>query len=334
MASGEVLKRLLKSFKEGDRDSFLKAAEDLIKEEQMANHHSVARDLKRILADAEFTDASRVNTLGFFQLPRDKEKGTPLVEIRFPQKFLHEIILEEELKKQMDVTIQEYRFQSVLRANGLEPRQKLLFAGPPGCGKTLASEVIATELGLPLLHVRFDSLVSSYLGETATNLGKVFDFAKKSTWLIFFDEFDAIGKSRDDSSDHGELKRVVNAFLQLLDGFDSEGIIAAATNHEHLLDDALWRRFDDIMYFPLPRISDIEKLLKLKLQNVRHLSIDFNRYSKLMGGWSYADIERVCLESMKIMLLNEKRVLTEDDINEAISRQQRRVRYLPKQRLS
>jgi len=150
--------------------------------------------------------------------------------------------------------------------HGFQPATKLLFCGPPGCGKTLCAEIIASELGLPLLYTRFDAIVSSYLGETAANLRKVFEYASSSRWVVLFDEFDAIGKARDDAAEHGELKRVINSFLQLLDGFTAPSILIAATNHEQLLDPALWRRFDEILVFPRPSVHEIRSLLGMKLK--------------------------------------------------------------------
>ena len=136
------------------------------------------------------------------------------------------------------------------------------FAVLPGCGRTVSAEAIAAELYLPLALVRFDAVVSSYLGETAANLRKVFDFARSRPMVVLFDEFDAIGKDRASLEEHGEIKRVVNSFLQILDGFRSDTVAIAATNHQGLLDPALWRRFDEIVFFDMPCAAAIEDLLR------------------------------------------------------------------------
>ena len=264
------------------------------------------------------------------QLPHDRERGTSLVEIKTPQRFLDELIISPELREQIDIVLAEYRSIQVLHSNNLKARQKLLLAGPPGCGKTLCSEVIASELGLPLIYTRFDAVISSYLGETAANLRKVFEYAQNGTWVVFFDEFDAIGKSREDVEDHGELKRVVNTFLQLLDNFVSDSIFIAATNHERLLDKALWRRFDDILFFDRPSNEQIHQLIEIKLLSVRHRGLNTSYFVNLMAGWSHADVERVCLEAMKIGVLQRETIITDAIFASAYERQRRRLEIVQK----
>ena len=146
----------------------------------------------------------------------------------------------------------------------------ITLTGPSGCGKTTAAEALAAELGLPLVVIRLDAVVSSYLGETAANLGKVFEFLVKGQYVALFDEFDALGKERSDVSEHGELRRVVNAFLQMMDAYRGRTILVAATNHEQLLDSALWRRFDEVLLFERPNTEQLRRLLAVKLRPVRH----------------------------------------------------------------
>lgn len=327
MPSGDLLKSLFRSFKQGDDEGFYEIAKKIIIEEKQKNHNVLARDLQLIIENGSHKRISSPNLYDFEKLPRDRERGTLLLEIRSPQKFLSDIVLSEEVKHQIEVVLLEYMKDEVLKGYGLRPKQKLLFAGPPGCGKTLCAEVVATELGLPILYTRFDAVISSYLGETAANLRKVFDFASKGTWIVFFDEFDAIGKSRDDVAEHGELKRVVNTFLQLLDSFKTDSIFIASTNHEQLLDRALWRRFDDILLFGKPDKTQIAALLKLKLRNISH-SISYEKFVPRMIGWSHADIEHVCIESMKISILGGERVVGEQAFIAALERQERRVEII------
>jgi len=158
----------------------------------------------------------------------------------------------------------------------------------------------------------------------------VFDYAKRGNWVVFFDEFDAIGKSRDDTGEHGELKRVVNTFLQLLDGFNSESLFIAATNHEGLLDQALWRRFDDILYFDKPTGEQIYKLLQLKLRGFRHKKVDLAHFVPKITGWSYADIERVCFEAIKISILAGKKEIDNYIFQRALERQSHRASLVDK----
>ena len=179
-----------------------------------------------------------------------------------------------------------------------------------------------------MLYTRFDAVISSYLGETAANLRKVFDFAAGTTWVVFFDEFDAIGKSRDDLEEHGELKRLINTFLQLLDSFRSDSLIIAATNHDFLLDKALWRRFDDIIYFGLPSASQISALVQIKLRGFRHQRVNLEGFIQEMIGWSHADVERVCIEAVKIAVLAGKDELDDPIFTEAMDRQAHRSKLI------
>jgi len=330
MASGDLLKRLFSSYRRGDSKEFYNAALELIAEEEQRNHHVLARDLQKILENGNGRQTSSVRRFDLEQIPQDRERGTTLLEIRSPQRFLNELIISPVLHEQIDVILNEYRALQILQANNLRARQKLLLAGPPGCGKTLCAEVIASELGLPLIYTRFDAVISSYLGETAANLRKVFEYAQRGTWVVFFDEFDAIGKSREDVEDHGELKRVVNTFLQLLDNFESDSIFIAATNHERLLDRALWRRFDDILFFDKPTADQIRKLIDIKLSSVRHGDLNIDSFVDRMVGWSHADVERVCFEAMKIGLLLRQTIVTDEIFTLAYERQRRRLEIVQK----
>lgn len=184
---------------------------------------------------------------------------------------------------------------------GTQPKNAIL--RPPGCGKTATAEAIACEMGLPLLYVRFDSVVSSLLGETSANLRRVFDYAINGSWVILFDEFDAVGRSRDDPTEHSELKRMVNAFLQLLDSFTGRSLIIAATNFEQSLDVALWRRFDEILRFDKPTPEQLAYFLERRLF---HLSLPhevLQAATVSLQGMSFADAERVCLDVLKRLAL-------------------------------
>src|SRR5260370_1771265 len=264
MARGELLRKLFLSQRRGNEEEFRAAALQVIAEEEQKQNHQLARDLSRIL---ESSNGSLKPGATLASLPLDRERQTLLVEVREPRRSLNDIILRREDRLAIERIIEEYRKSEILRVHALRPNTKLLFAGRLGCGKTVCAEVIATELGMPLLYTRFDAIVSSYLGETAANLRKVFDYAAAGRWVVLFDEFDAIGKERDDPSEHGELKRVISSFLQILDGFEAPSLLIATTNHEQLLDTALWRRFDEIIYFPPTTLSGVVDLLEMKLRN-------------------------------------------------------------------
>ena len=221
--------------------------------------------------------------------------------------------------------VREFNNWDVLVSNGVFPTRRALFYGPPGCGKTLAAQALAGEIGIPMLYVRFDALISSYLGETASNIRKVFDYAKKDSWLIFFDEFDAIGRSRNDSTEHGEIKRVVKAFLQQIDNYKGRSLIIAATNFEQSLDYAIWRRFDETIRFDMPSNEEKVKLFDLKLKRFKGPAHVIEQYMNELKSFSHSDIEKVCQIVMKQCVLEGKKIYTKNDIEYAVKKQEKNV---------
>jgi len=248
----------------------------------------------------------------FGSLPRDPDRDAALVDVRSPERSRDEIVLSGELQRKLDRIEAEYRSRPALARLGLTPKSRLLFVGPPGCGKTLCAEILANDLGLTLLYARFDGIVSSYLGETASNLRRVFNYARQSPSVLFFDEFDALGKRRDDPQEVGELKRVVGSFLQLLDSYPKENLVVAATNHEGLLDEALWRRFDEILFFGKPTPEQLAQLMHLRLRAVRKRGVDIAAVVGEIEGFTFADAERVCFEASKAMVLAGRNELRQD----------------------
>src|SRR5262249_28409577 len=302
MAEGRLLRQLLKAGTQGDTDSFRRAAAEIIREERAKKHHLLATDLERILYGESKAPRAREGCRP--EPPRDSERGLSLIEIRQRVRSLQHIVRRDENRPVLDEVLVEQSRSDVLGSHGLKPISKLLFCGPPGCGKTTAAEVLATELGLELALIRFDAVVSSFLGETAANLRKDFDYLEQGRYVGLFDEFDAIGKEREDASEHGELKRVVNSFLQMLDGYRGQSLIIAATNHERLLDRALWRRFDEVMIFEKPSADQVRELLAVKLRGVRsELPLDDSGFLSRFSAFSHADIERVVIRAVKMMVL-------------------------------
>jgi SpoVK/Ycf46/Vps4 family AAA+-type ATPase len=331
VAEGRVLRILLKAGAEGDTESFRRAAEEVIRDERAKKHHLLANDLERILYGETASSKSARELRPLRELPRD-ERGLDLLVVRAPVRDLQDIVLSDEVRSALDEVILEQSRSEVLASHGLKPAGRLLLCGPPGCGKTSAAEVLATELGLELAVVRFDAVVSSFLGETAANLRKVFDFLARERVVALFDEFDAIGKEREDASEHGELKRVVNSFLQMLDGYRGRSLIVAATNHERMLDRALWRRFDDVLLFERPNTEQLKELLMTKFRGVRHeLPISSREFLSRFRGFSHADVERVVIRAIKLMILKGREFVTPDLIDEALRREEKRLSLVSKQ---
>src|SRR5581483_4921619 len=198
--------------------------------------------------------------------------------------------------------------------------------GPPGCGKTLSAEVVAKELGLPLLTARIDLLISSLLGQTAANLRKLFDYASRQPCVLFLDEFDALARSRTDSGEHNELRRVVNSLLGMIDRFKSRSVLVAATNLDSVIDNAIWRRFDDVVHFAEPTADEIGRLLALLFKNYP-VNFELATVIPKLAGLSFADIERVAQDAIKTSVLKRRKAVTETDVGAALRAEHRRTTH-------
>lgn len=326
MTNGKVLRQLIKAGTIGDSSAFRRVSETIIKDERQKQHHLLANDLEKILYGEHIQQTSKNVSDSTPKPPIDKERGLPLLDITQPQRSLNELILPEISILSIDELLEEHRRSDVLHSYGLKASNKIIFYGPPGCGKTMTAEVIAFELDRPLAIVRLDSLVSSFLGETAANLRRVFDFIAEHSMVVLFDEFDAIGKERGDSGEHGELRRVVNAVLQMMDAYQGKSLVIAATNHEHILDSAIWRRFDETIEFPLPNSEQLKQILKLKLRGIRReFEFDDKNLIAEFTSKSGADIERIARRAIKRMILRSKEFLTIKDLKNALVRENQQV---------
>lgn len=322
MARADLLKKLFETYQRRDDAAFRSVADEIIEEERKKQHPVLANELQRILANGvrSLQDVQPAARSHLEPVPMDSDRRTPLLAIRNPDRYFDDIVLEPQLRDALDRLLQEVRGWEILETSGLAPTRRLLFCGPSGCGKTATAEAVATELGLPMLYVRFDSVVSSLLGETAANVRKVFDYAARGQWVVFFDEFDAIGRSRDDATEHGEIKRVVNSFLQLLDNFHGRSLVIAATNFEQSLDPAIWRRFDDVLRFGLPDADALAALVSKRLRPLRFKKAHVDRIATELTGSSFADAERVCLDIRKQRALEGGDTVRQPDVQAALSR--------------
>jgi SpoVK/Ycf46/Vps4 family AAA+-type ATPase len=331
MARSDLIKRLFLAFSQGDRLGFAEAAREVIADESKKHHVVLARELAEILESrAAWAEVDRLPR--FEQMPKDKDRGSELMEIVRPQRYLEELVLCSSQRETLARVCEEFRQWEILEANGLRPATRLLFCGPPGCGKTVTAEAVANLVGLPLLHVRFDAVVSSLLGETASNLRKVFDYASRGAWVVLFDEFDAIGRSRDDATEHGELKRVVNAFLQMLDRFRGRSLVIAATNFEQALDPALWRRFDEVVRFERPCRSQVDQLLRKRCGRRLTQNQDVSLVVHELDGATHAEVERIALDALKRVALDGRATLDEADFKESLHRYKQRRQVMGSRR--
>lgn len=240
-------------------------------------------------------------------LPHDKETGTALARIVFPDERMEvRPILGPELEAAIGDLLREWDRVEALAAMGVQPNMRCLIYGAPGVGKTLLARYIGRKLGLPLVEARLDGLVSSFLGTTARNIGALFDFADRYRCILFLDEFDAVAKARDDSHEVGEIKRVVNTLLQSLDARSAQGFTLAATNHEHLLDPAVWRRFEARIQMPLPEAAARQQMLTRFLEPVRLTDAEMQLLVWLTEGMSGADIETLVAGGKRYLVLHSE----------------------------
>lgn len=239
--------------------------------------------------------------------PVDQESRMNIVDIDYCP-TADALILSHSVQTKLQDFMDTIQHKKVMEDMGLEFSQSLLLYGYPGCGKTTAASYIASQMQLPLVTARLDTLISSLLGATAKNIHRIFEYAKRQPCVLFLDEFDAIAKARDDQHELGELKRVVNSLLQNIDDFCNDGILVAATNHQELLDNAIWRRFQSVIEMPRPGFNEIRQMMALLPDFINTASIKENQWNKIyrsMEGLSYSDIKKINNNLSKKAILNE-----------------------------
>ncbi|MDR1639681.1 MAG: ATP-binding protein [Clostridiales bacterium] len=241
-----------------------------------------------------------------------------LFNITRPDKTLSEVILSPENRFKVKQLILEIKNWILLDRSYYYPKKKVLFFGPPGCGKTSTAKALASELAVPLMQVRYDAIVSACLAESSSmSIKRMLDFAKESRYVILFDEFDAIARSRGDLRENAEVKEVVNSLLQQIDTFRGHSVIVAATNCEQCLDSAMWRRFDGIFRFDMPNETERKQLFELRMLNFYGESGLINEFLPQMNEFSHADVEKVALGVIKACILEGRIVYTKEDVEKA-----------------
>ena len=304
----ELYKRLFKAIYTEDVVSLKKIAITIIQEERKLGHNVLADSLEKItiLEKPKFTIFNnRHNEAGLASLPKSKRNNLQLVSYIPREQLKHHMVLPENVEERLLSIEQEYAARERLKKYNLVPKKKVLLYGPPGCGKTMSAERIAWNLGLPLLKVRFDSLLSSYFGESASNLRMVFDYCKNEPVVLLLDECDFIAKSRTTTQDVGEVPRIVNMLLTLLDEYDAPGLVIATTNLKVSLDEALFRRFDDVIEMTLPGKIERKRLLEMTLSAIpTSPDINWDGISEQMDGFSAANVVLIAQRAAKISILS------------------------------
>lgn len=316
MASAEQLKALLQSHVEGDEALFYSIAMQLAAHEAKLGHGTLAKELRELIDTAKAQSQRSQNQ----PIPLAKPRGelTGLLAVSYPKLRMADMVLSPLIAKRLQRLIKEHTQILKLRSHGLAPRKKLLLVGPPGTGKTLTASILAGELGLPLFVVRLDNLMTKYMGETAAKLRLIFDAIRQTRGVYLFDEFDSIGSQRGLANDVGEIRRVLNSFLQMVEQDDSDSLLIAATNHPELLDRALFRRFDDVIEYQLPDKEEIVATLKTKLAAFKTARIQWSKAAEAAVSLSFGDITRACADAIKDVIIHGRDSVTHADLLRAI----------------
>jgi SpoVK/Ycf46/Vps4 family AAA+-type ATPase len=323
MATAEQLKALLRSYSEADGEQFLSIALQIAAHAARTGKTKLADELKVLVQDVRRKQSTQ-RVGGAVPIVQPHGELAKLLTVTYPSVRLSEMVLSPSIKKQLDKVTREYKQRSRLREHALSPSRKLLLIGPPGCGKTMTSRSLAGELKLPHMAVQFHSLITKFLGETASKLHSIFELMPKTRGVYLFDEFDAIGYERAAINDVGEIRRVLNSFLQFLEQDDSESIIVAATNLAAMLDEALFRRFDEVIHYDKPTASEIRELIRNRLARFGLDNAVLGEATALATGLSHADICQACGDAAKDAVLRGTKTVELESLRDALAQRQSR----------
>ncbi|MDZ4660227.1 MAG: ATP-binding protein [Pseudomonadota bacterium] len=317
MANSDQLKALIKSHSEGDDSRFYSVAMQVAAQAAKQGHSKLADEIRQLIEEAKEKGFGRTKQPAVAHISQPRGELAGLLSVSYPKERLSSLIFPEETNARLYRIILEQKQKEKITNHGLSPRRKVLLFGPPGTGKTKTAFALAGELNLPLYTILLDGLITKFMGETAAKLRLIFDNIDKVRGVYFFDEFDAIGSHRTNSNDVGEIRRVLNSFLQFLEQSNSESIILAATNNPDLLDKALFRRFDDCIQYRLPTEDLIVLTIKSKFANLGVKSLDMTKIVNESKGLSFAEISRACEDSIKLQILSpdNNKITTEMVLN-------------------
>lgn len=314
--SGDHIKALVRSHAAGDDDSFYAVAMQVAASAARQGHNRLAADLKRTIDSSRRTPVVK----GVTPIARPRGELADLVTASFPAVSLRDLVVPDALRGQIDQVLSEQRQRQRLLERGFVPVHRLLLEGPPGTGKTMTASVLAHELSLPLLTVRLDSLLSKFLGETASKLRVVFDAVAQQRAVYLFDEFDALGADRS-GNDVGEARRILNSFLVFLEQASAESIVVASTNHRSILDRALFRRFDMVITYGLPTSAEAAAVMRKRLGPLGK-SIRWRTIERQVDGLSHADLVKASEAAAKRALMRGDEQVSAGDLSTALSARQ------------
>jgi SpoVK/Ycf46/Vps4 family AAA+-type ATPase len=318
MGAAKHMIALLKSHMNGNEEQFLSIALQIAAHEARIGHVKLAQELRDLIDKAREKAQLPIEKRAPVYVMQPKGELAALVSIAYPSIRLGSLTLPEEISSRLKRVLKEQRHQKTIREHGLTPRRKLLLIGPPGSGKTMTASALAGELDIPLLTILLEAVITKFMGETAAKLKLIFDAMGNTRGVYLFDEFDAIGSKRSSGNDVGEIRRVLNSFLQFLEKDDTQAIIIAATNHPELLDKALFRRFDDVIEYRLPDKELARQLLLRRLAAFNTQQLDWESVLGKTLGLSHADIVRAADDAAKEAVLKGSREISTDSLVSAL----------------
>ena len=310
MATAEQIKSLIRSHIGEDPERFYTVALQLAAHEAKQGHTALAHDIRDMVDKSRRAKGAVV-----LKFPKDI---LGLVLSEDPETTKSSLVMSSVLESRIDRIMHEYRKQSTLKSHGLTHRRKILLIGPPGTGKTMTAKVLAHELQLHLHTIQVDRLVTKFMGETSAKLRQIFDLIEQEIGVYLFDEFDAIGGERSLENDVGEMRRVLNAFLQFIDQDASDSIIVAATNNPMLLDKALFRRFDDVLYYEKPGEEERKRLIGNVLGTFISSRLDWKQVVGKSSELSHAEIDTACRDAIKSAILSNTLKVSETELLRAL----------------
>ncbi len=318
MATAEQIKSLIRSHFSEQPEQFFTVALQVAAHEARQGHQSLANEI-RDMVDKAKSRPSRI-------MPFAPDLSH-MVLTSEPKERLGELVQSDEMRGRIERILREYRQKSKLEKHGLSHRRKILLAGPPGTGKTLTAAVLAGELSLPLFTILMDKIVTKFMGETSAKLRQIFNVIQERRGVYLFDEFDAIGGERGRENDVGEMRRVLGTFLQLIEQDNSDSLIVATTNTPNILDQALFRRFDDVLHYQLPEKAEIIRLMENRLGQFREKKMQLGTLSEVAKTLSHAEIAQACDDAIKETILTDKKAVTAALLRKML--QERRSAYTP-----
>ena len=301
MATAEHIKNLIKAHIDRDDERFKTVILQIAAYEAKHGHEPLARELKSL------ADRMGSNKIGLLRI----NNQNPMLSMSIPSDKLADLVVSDETLERIKRILNEFRNKNKLQKYGLCNRRKILIEGNPGTGKTFTASIIASELDLPLYTIQMDKVVTKFMGETSAKLRQVFDSINTSTGVYFFDEFDAIGADRSLDNEVGEARRILNSFLQFIEQDSSQSIIIAATNNQRLLDQALFRRFDDVLHYSMPTEKEIKRLFEMQIKSYDKSFIVSKNLIKMALPLNHAEIIRVCEDAIKTSILSNKKITEE-----------------------